>query len=75
MAEFVITHESLEGFEGSTDTNGKTILMDLAGNKVTLSVRQAKALRQVVSTLIRKNEGVKKERAIVLKERKPKASA
>lgn len=74
MAEFVVTHESLEGFEGQTDRGGKAIVLDMNGTKVSLTPRQAGALKQVIGTLIRKNTAKAESKAVVLKERKPKAA-
>ena len=72
MSDYSVTHEALEGFEGFTDRGGKTVKLNLAGNPVNLSVRQAKALNQCLGTLLRKNKETTKAKAIVLKERKPK---
>ena len=74
MAEFVVTHEALEGFEGSTDRGGKAIILDLNGTKVSLTPKQAGALKQIVGTLIRKNSAKADSKTVVLKERKPKAA-
>jgi hypothetical protein len=74
MGKWDIDHEDIEGVVVHAET-GKPLTLELGDGKVTLTVKQAKALCRIINTGVRKVDAEVKTGAVHLAARKPKDEA